>query len=334
MKNKKNIILILIALLCIFFALILNGCARKDNRKNEPIITATVNITPILKTPEPTKTPEVTHGTPSPTPKTGPGGDVSCNSEYYGKKIISLTFDDGPNTKVTEKLLDGLKARGIKATFFVSSIGTNTSDWENDKRILQRMADEGHEIGNHTQSHKKLTEISNEEVKNELNIVNTRVKEMTGIDLLLFRPPTGAYEKRVVEVSGMAMVHFSVDSNDWRYLSESYINSYAKKNSLSYDEARQQLVKYVLDSLNGRVYDNNIKSKGLKHGTILLMHDIYDATVDLTLALIDELSDMDYVFMTVSDQIKTEEAVPSAGKVYKYMWEGYKMPVPNEWIWG
>lgn len=332
-KLKKFIIIISIAALCLVMATILNECARDldsiaikptDSPTDEPVITYTPEPSP---TPSPTETATDTPTpTPTPTPTIIPDGEYSLSEKYYGKKVIALTFDDGPHRIFTDRLLDGLKERGAKATFFVTSIGKSSSDWESDKRILNRMIAEGHQIGNHTQDHKKLTELTEEEIREQLDIVYNRVKEMTGYDIRIFRPPGGNDNSSVLQVANIPSIRWSVDSRDWEYLSEPALKKYAEEHGITYEEARQERVQYILDALMGRINDPKISFGKIKHGAIILFHDLYDATVDLALALIDELMATDeYVFLTVSEAIESEGIVAASGQIFRTIWPSQRV---------
>lgn len=110
--------------------------------------------------------------------------------------MIAFTFDDGPNAVQTSRLLDGLQERGAKATFFV--VGEKL-DYASDKpnvaenrALLERMAREGHEIGNHTYSHCWLSKISREKAAFELSKTNELIREITGSTPKYMRPPGGS----------------------------------------------------------------------------------------------------------------------------------------------
>lgn len=98
---------------------------------------------------------------------------AECAGGEEQKPKIALTFDDGPNIKYTPMLLDGLKERGIKATFFL--IGANTEQ-EESKKIVKRMYEEGHLIGNHTYRHVDLSKISGREAEKRLKLQMRRLK--------------------------------------------------------------------------------------------------------------------------------------------------------------
>ena len=102
---------------------------------------------------------------------------AECAGGEEQKPKIALTFDDGPNIKYTPMLLDGLKERGIKATFFL--IGANTEQ-EESKKIVKRMYEEGHLIGNHTYTHCNLSKLETGEAKKELEQTDTVIEKITG----------------------------------------------------------------------------------------------------------------------------------------------------------
>lgn len=181
------------------------------------------------------------------------------------EKVVAITFDDGPRKDTTAKLLDGLKERNVRATFFV--IGKNVSGNE---EIIKRMSDEGHLIGNHTFNHVQLTAIPENSAINEIDSTNQVIKNITGECPRYMRPPYGFITKKVEEEFEMECVLWSVDPCDWECKDCNII------------------VKKVV---------NNIKS-----GDIILMHDIYESSVVAALEIIDQLKEKGYVFVTV-DQI-------------------------------
>ena len=105
------------------------------------------------------------------------------------KPVVALTFDDGPNASSTPILLDGLKERKVRATFFL--IGENVEKDENEK-IVKRMYEEGHLIGNHTYRHVDLSKISGREAEKEIKTTDEAIKKITGHETEFIRPPFGA----------------------------------------------------------------------------------------------------------------------------------------------
>ena len=118
-------------------------------------------------------------------------------------KYIALTFDDGPSRKYTPILLDGLKERGVHATFFL--MGKNI---EGEEDIVKRMSEEGHLIGNHSYEHIQLTKAGAKAV--------CEAVEHTQEQIEYIRPPYGDWNEELEEEIGMTPVLWSLDSLDWK----------------------------------------------------------------------------------------------------------------------
>ena len=191
---------------------------------------------------------------------------------------IAMSFDDGPSATLTPRLLDLLKQRGIKVTFFV--IGQNV---EHAPEIVARAAAEGHEIGNHTWDHPALTKLSDARVQEEINKTSEAIFKATGKKPVLLRPPYGAMNPRVhrlVEQDGMKVVLWSVDPNDWKRPGSAVV------------ECR------IL--------------AGAKPGAIILSHDIHPGTIEAMPSTLDALLAKGYKFVTVSELIAMESQHPKA----------------------
>ncbi len=195
-----------------------------------------------------------------PVSDTSSAGNISQNEV----KKIALTFDDGPHPKYTPKLLDGLKERNVKATFFV--IGENAANYPD---IIKRIADEGHLIGNHTYSHVQLTCISEEKAISEITMTNEIIEKCTGKKPTFIRPPYGLYSDTLKRETNLTPVLWSIDPRDW-----SVINT-------------DSVVKHVL--------------KRAKNGDVILLHDIFNTSVDAALKIIDKLQEKGYEFVTVDE---------------------------------
>lgn len=180
------------------------------------------------------------------------------------EKKIALTFDDGPHPQFTESLLDGLKERGVQATFFVTG-----EHAELHPDIIERMNEEGHIIGNHTYSHMQLTDGNRENFKQELIKTNEILTNITGKEVLFVRPPYGVWDKTIETELNMIPVLWNVDPRDW----------------CSDDAA----------SVIGRV----LKEAG--ENDIVLMHDYYESSVTAALEIVDELQKRGYSFVTVEE---------------------------------
>lgn len=188
------------------------------------------------------------------------------NTEIENMQIkrVALTFDDGPHPKYTKKLLDGLKERGIKATFFVT--GENAGLYRD---IIERMHREGHLIGNHTYSHMQLSDNNRDKFEKELIKTNELIKSVTGEDVEFVRPPYGTWDKSFEKKLNMFPVLWDVDSLDWCTFDSAHV-------------ARDVLA-------------------NTKEEDIILMHDCYDTTVEAALMIADELINRGFSFVTVDE---------------------------------
>ena len=191
------------------------------------------------------------------------------------EKIIALTFDDGPHPRYTDEILDILSKYNVKATFFV--IGKNAEIY---KEQLKRIAEGGHEIGNHTYSHVTSGKVSEGEFQRELEKTHKIIKDVTGIDTTLFRPPTGYCDQTTVKSAARLsykIIVWTVDTKDWTHVSSENIV-------------------------------NNVKNY-VVGGCIVLMHDYVTApspTPSALSVLIPHLLSKGYKFVTVSELISRD----------------------------
>lgn len=132
------------------------------------------------------------------------------------KKVIALTFDDGPDERYTPKVLDVLKKYHVKATFFL--LGSRVKKYPN---VAKRIVKEGHVIGNHTYWHPQLTKTGKDNMKWEIKKTEKEIEHATGHRTSLFRAPYGALNDNLVkEIGDMGYkgIGWSIDTNDWREL--------------------------------------------------------------------------------------------------------------------
>lgn len=177
---------------------------------------------------------------------------------------IAITFDDGPHPVYTEKLLDGLKKRGVKATFFIT--GKNAETYP---QIVKREQDEGHLIGNHTYSHMQLTASNRKKFKEELQKTNVIITGITGQEVSFVRPPFGCWDKSLEDELNMFPVLWTIDPLDW-----------------CRDDAE-----CITRNVIAKTGDNSI----------ILMHDQYESSVMAAFQIIDELQKKGYAFVTVEE---------------------------------
>jgi peptidoglycan/xylan/chitin deacetylase (PgdA/CDA1 family) len=209
--------------------------------------------------------------------KAGVGGAVDCAKA----KCIALTFDAGPGED-TPHLLDVLKEEQVPVTFFL--LGKKHVDRY--PEVVKRIADEGHEVANHTWTHRILTDLEAEEVRDELYRTQDAIEKITGRRPTLMRPPQGRTDGTVAEVSrelGLAQILWSVTAKDYSTTDSTLI--------------RQR----ILDGAEG--------------DGIILLHDIYDGTVPAVPGIIDELKRRGFTFVTVPQLLAPGKAEP--GEVYR-----------------
>lgn len=202
-------------------------------------------------------------------------------AEHY----IALTFDDGPTGGeggITERLLDGLKARNARATFFLCGYRV-----EEFNTMMDRYLAEGHELGNHTMDHKNLTTLSKDGIKKQITDNDDIIESFSGARSTVMRCVGGAYNSTVKEAMaelGLPLIQWSVDTLDWKIRDADHI------------------------------CDEIVESA--KNGDIVLMHDLRECTVEGALRAIDILSERGYAFVTVSELARIQGVEMQPGVVY------------------
>ncbi len=194
-------------------------------------------------------------------------------------KYVALTFDDGPRSGTTDRLLDGLKERGASATFFV--VGEQAQEQTD---LLRRMQEEGHQVGNHTWSHVNLKEIPQESALREVEQCQTLLEKTLGQKNYWLRPPYGQTTAAAREKIPYPMVQWSVDPRDW--------------------ESRN--TEQVIHAVETEVQANSI----------ILLHDIYPTSVDAALQIVEDLEQQGYWFVTVEELMQLNGISVEAGQVY------------------
>lgn len=201
-----------------------------------------------------------------------PGGEegVPVSGEAVREEAVSepgpriaLTFDDGPGP-YTERLLDGLKERGVKASFFL--IGRSVKEYP---EAVKRMEEEGHLIGNHTYSHVKLKGLSPEETRREIQKTDEAVYEITGKHVAYLRPPFGEWEEDLELTYPVLPVMWTVDPLDWT----------------------TENVEEIVDRVVTQAGENDM----------ILLHDCYDSSVEAALQIVDRLLAEGFDFVRVDE---------------------------------
>lgn len=195
------------------------------------------------------------------------------------KKMVALTFDDGPYRPVTDQILDVLKEYDSRATFFV--VGSRVSTYSD---CVKRALSLNCEIGNHTFNHTTLTTVSDARVRMEIADANAAIRRYAGAGASLVRAPGGSVNGRVLSLVPYPFINWSVDTMDWSHRNTS---------------------KTV----------QNIKNN-VKDGSIVLMHDLYYSTGEATKIIVPWLINQGYQLVTVSEMMEYKGISLKAGKVY------------------
>ncbi|WP_223589053.1 polysaccharide deacetylase family protein [Neobacillus bataviensis] len=192
------------------------------------------------------------------------------NEVPASQKVIAITFDDGPNPIYTPQVLEIFSEAGGKATFFM--IGEQMSKYP---ELVKKVAEQGHEIGNHTYSHLRLSQLTQEECSEEIERNESLVEELAGRKPVVFRPPYFDYNHvtlSVLEQKGYPMIGaLNLEAHDWE----------------------QPGVDHILA----------VSRDCVSNGSILLFHDGYgdrSQSIKAVRILVSELSSQGYQFVTVS----------------------------------
>ena len=210
------------------------------------------------------------------------GSNIRVSNSVNGRELpiycvetkepkIALTFDAAWGNEDTQKILEVLKKHDVHVTFFM------TGGWvENYPDDVKAILAAGHDLGNHSENHKNMSQLSDAEKKEELMKVHDKVRTLTGYELFLFRPPYGDYDNAVVNVAkdcGYYTIQWDVDSLDWK--------------------------DYGVDSIIKTVTEH----KHLGNGSIILCHNGAKYTAQALDTLITKLKEKGYTFVPVSELI-------------------------------
>ncbi|WP_238456379.1 delta-lactam-biosynthetic de-N-acetylase [Desulfotruncus arcticus] len=188
-------------------------------------------------------------------------------------KIVYLTFDEGYENGYTPKILDILKSNDVKAAFFVTGHYVKTQP-----DLVKRMVDEGHIVGNHTDSHPSMPDISDEQIKQELQIVENEYQNITDIKGMTYlRPPKGEYSERTLALTsemGYSSIFWSIALVDW----------------VPMPNGSDQAYQGVMDKLH--------------NGAVILLHAISKDDTEALDKIIKDVKAQGYTFKTLDDLVK------------------------------
>ena len=199
------------------------------------------------------------------------------------KPMIALTYDDGPS-KYTQDILDLLKENNSAATFFV--LGSQVSKYE--EAVIQ-MVDGGNQVGNHSYDHKRLTSLNDEELFNQINNTDNLIYETALYKTSIMRPPYGSTTEDLVDKLQKPIINWSIDTRDWE-----------SRNAAAITE---------------------IVLENVKDGDIILMHDLYESTLEASKIVIPELINRGYQLVTISELSENREVILKAGQSYYNMYK-------------
>ena len=205
---------------------------------------------------------------------TAAGRELPIYSVGTDEKKIAISFDAAWGNDDTGEILDILAKHNVHATFFM------TGGWvESYPEDVKAIFEAGHDLGNHSQNHKNMSQLSDAEIKEELMTVHEQVKELTGYDMFLFRPPYGDYDNEVIldaRACGYYPIQWSVDSLDWK------------------DYGAEEIISRVCNHEN------------LTGGAIILCHNGAKYTAKALDALLTSLKQQGYELIPISELIYTE----------------------------
>lgn len=194
------------------------------------------------------------------------------------QKLVALTYDDGPS-KNTDTILDVLKQYNAKATFFV--VGQQAEYYTDE---LKREVDEGMEVGSHTYEHMTLKYHTTAEIQETLNHNDQVIQKLAGFTPVIMRPTGGGVDENVATSVTKPMIEWDVDTEDWRTKDASNTIKVAEEN--------------------------------VQDGSIILMHDLYEATAEASKTLIPDLQQMGYKLVTVSELAEAYGYTLETGGLY------------------
>ena len=194
------------------------------------------------------------------------GEDLEKYNEYIKKrsrKVVALTFDDGPNPNTTPVALELLKKYNAKATFFM--VGRSVAGNED---IIKQVVAEGHQIGNHSWSHPLLTKVTLEQAKSQINDTTEVLKKASGQDVHIMRPPYGGINSAIQAAVSQSFILWDVDTFDWK-----------NRNTAS-------IMKEVQKT---------------QSGSIILMHDIHQTSIDALPSVLQYLTEQGFELVTIDE---------------------------------
>ena len=204
---------------------------------------------------------------------------LEVETEESDMPVVALTFDDGPRSSTTGRLLDELALREVPATFFL--LGHRIPGNED---LVRRMAQDGHQIGVHTYDHVEVTDLSRADFDLQVGKTRSLLLDILGSGDFWLRPPYGSTDDAARQWADSPIILWSVDPEDWK------------------DEDVGRIVASVVEHV--------------QDGDIILMHDLYPSSVDAAIQIVDALLGKGYCFVTVEELLTWNGVSPQKGEIY------------------
>jgi peptidoglycan/xylan/chitin deacetylase (PgdA/CDA1 family) len=203
-------------------------------------------------------------------------------TQWETPPLLALTFDDGPSKNYTPLLLDGLRERGVHVTFFMLGVWAEKSP-----QIVLQAYEDGHALGGHSYDHRtRFTKLSAYSLKTQIKKTDDIIAGITGDEPpFLLRPPYGAINETVAQKTGKAIILWNIDPRDWA----------------------------VRDS--EKVY--NFIMERAADGGVVILHDLYETSVEGALKAIDDLLAEGWIFVTIPELYEAHGITLQAGGIYR-----------------
>jgi len=205
-------------------------------------------------------------------------------TQLANKKLVAFTFDDGPNNQTTNVLLDNLDKYKARVTFFV--VGNRVSS---NSEALKRAYDMGNQIGSHTYKHSNLLKLNNEQIIEEIQKANIEIKNVIGVEPTILRPPYGNINSEIKSATNMYTILWDLDTEDWKH------------------KDAGKITQYILDN----VHD----------GAIILLHDLYETSIEGALKSMEILEQEGYAFVTIDEMVELKQRKLTKEKSYYHFGE-------------
>ena len=247
------------------------------------------------------ETETVTETEPEPPEETEPDNRIFSNGRYIdpSRPMVALTYDDGPEPKVGNVIMDSLLEVDGRCTFFM--VGNTVARSEESKAEVKRMAEEGFEVANHSYAHKYYNKLSSQEVIDDVLKCNQAIKDVCGVEPTVFRLPGGIMTDAVRNSVKMPIISWSIDTLDWKTREAA-----ATINAVLGEDVHVQ------------------------DGDIILMHELYVSTGEASKVIIQTLTNLGFQLVTVSELIQYRSGgLIEPGKQYGHF---YLSDLPPEML--